>query len=150
MQKYPIDFESLFGGQVLTAEEIDKHVGPFESDQERALRLFWLQQQIETKTEFTVLQRKGELVICTHEEAIQVNARRRNSGIAKLVKSHRKLHDVDHRQLGPEDAARLERERRKSSILLTHLRGARAEIRALPTKRSVPEGRLLSAEANQG
>lgn len=148
-QPYPIDFDSLEAGEVIDRATIERLLGPFETEQHRALQVFWLQQKIEQQTDFTVVQRKGDLQVCTHEEAVEVNTRRRSSGLTKILKSHRKLHEIDHRSIDdPNTLSRLERERMKSSVLLTHLRSARAEIRALPTQRRIPLGKSNAEEGS--
>ena len=145
---YPLDIDSLRHGQILTAEDLERLLGPFSSDSHRAMAIFQLQQRIEKDTDFTVVSDRGALRICTNEEAIEANRRRRDSSIRRILKSHIKLGHIDRKQLSGEDAARLDRERFRTSMFVSHLNDAKREIRAISPQQRLPKGNS-DAEQNR-
>lgn len=72
--KYPLDFDAIFKGQVITQAELEQITGKKSGTDEYQFALLSLQSMIQEKTSCTVkISNKVELKVLTDEEASQHN-----------------------------------------------------------------------------
>lgn len=137
--KYPIDFEAIFKGQLITVEELQKITGKKPGTDEYQFALLSLQSAIQNKTSCTVkIQNKFELLVLTDEEA----SRHNHKLFLQNVRGMRSRFDlnaaVDVGELSDEQRAKHERNLVVQSLYIQAITTTAKQIAVEAHKRKLP------------
>lgn len=108
--KYPVDFEAITKGDILTIEMLEKITAEKRESQKFIWKVLALQGQIMDETGYTVKNDGGALVILTDEESSKYNDRMFYRFKRGMFNRHKLMQAVDVRQLS--DTMRSEHERK--------------------------------------
>jgi hypothetical protein len=103
-QKYPLDFDALVKGSVITVDQLESITGFKQGSEEYAFKVMALRDQIERELHqrghnWTVAQVKRNLKVLTDGEAVLHNERKFKAGFAMQVQAHWRAEGVDVAQL---------------------------------------------------
>lgn len=132
--QFPLDFEALQRGTVISIKELEQVLGlkyqPGETTW--AFAVMGLQAQICNFTDLTAVIDNGAIRILTDAEASQNNFRAVQLHTRRIYRRNRKLLQVDRQQLTPEQQAEHESRVRVSGSIVAALLGATRKVIGRP------------------
>jgi uncharacterized membrane protein YccC len=133
--QFPIDFDALQRGMVLSIKELEQVLGlkyqPGETTW--AFAVMGLQSQICNQTDLTAVVDGGAIRILTDAEASQNNYRAVQLHTRRIYRRNRKLLQVDRQQLTPDQQSEHESRVRVSGSIVSALIGATRKVIGQPT-----------------
>lgn len=143
VERFPVDYEALQKGDVITVERLEKITGKSHGTVAHQLGVLQLMGQIErdmwaANKRVTLKLDKGAIVVCTDSEAAIKNARDFMLGLRKLSRSHVRNQFVDVSQLADDERAAHERKLEVEGKYLQAVASTRKEIRLQSHSRSTP------------
>lgn len=149
--KFPLDFDSLSKGSVISADVITDYCGHQPDNPKFNLGALNLKAMIERKLSdrgypVTVVIRGNELHVLTDSESATYNVEQRDLAERRLKRSHGRLLQVDRSNLTAGEKTILDREIKVGGFLVRALVTARKEIKASPDYK----GRTPRAVASKG
>lgn len=138
---YPLDFDALDKGSVITQDEIEEAVGLKADENYKAFRLATLGLYIQIERELrrrglnvTLAQRGESIHILTDAQASEANQVRFARGLVGLARHHRRMGGVDMEELTDAQRAAHERNVLFQGMYITAIGGARKELSAQARK----------------
>ena len=104
--KYPVDFETLAKGTVITQVELEEALGRAPGDDGWNWALLGLAEKIKEQTGILCRQQQNTLVLMNDEEADRYNFGLFKVGLRKINSSRHNLGLIDHGNLSAEDQRR--------------------------------------------
>jgi len=108
--KYPVDFEKIAKGDILTTEMLEKITAEKSGTQKYVFKVLALQGKISDETGFTVKSENGALLVLTDEQATSYNDRMFYRFKRGMFNRHKLMQQVDTLQLS--DTMKAEHERK--------------------------------------
>jgi len=123
--KYPLDFDALAPGTILTQETLEKICGVKSGDvQTYQLAILGLKSMIEKRTEFTVQIVKYDMHVLSWEDAVGYNIKRTQHHVNGIRRRGKKQAQVPAEELSLEVRRQLELSRMRTGFLLSAVRKA--------------------------
>lgn len=143
MTRYPLDFDALDKGSVITREQVAEISGVPPDDQRFGFAVLHLRQRIEQELAargrvLTLKTEDGGIRVLTDGEASQYNAEAINKGIAKMYRAHVRNMHVDAGLLNEKERRTHERRLEVGGRYVQAITQTRAELKCSPVRRSLP------------
>lgn len=132
-KKYPLDFDLLEVGSVITVPEIEKHFSVKYGSDAYNFKTMSLKAAIETKTDFTAKITGGEIHVLTWQDASQYNDKSVDNAVSQMRRRIRKNTQVITDGFPPELKQQHERRLMKGAFLLEALKETRKKILKIGT-----------------
>lgn len=127
--KYPLDFDELEKGDVISTDIIEDAMGTKATDRNFNFKMLALAAMIEKQTGFNVkAQNYTELRILTDEEGVEHNAKTFQHGLNKLRRAGQIARNVNPEQLTSSSMDRLQRQMLNQGRIMQAIKRERRQI----------------------